>query len=265
MSSFLILLKEKLGEHNPEEVNTKKYLFLYLYNIQIEELILDNIINADKLSEEHQKTIEIYSSLYHLSLNNIGLISLDNFPKIKDLQIVSNIYLILFQLELNNNKLAGDDLDILVNKCPTIRKLKVENNNIDNFENLKKLIGLELKKINIKGNPCLKNIKDYRNNLFNIFLSLICIDDYDKEGNDIESTEYGDAINYFEEAEKTEEKLEDIEEEEEEEEEEEDDMESNNNDLNGEGNNEKELRRNNNNLNEEESNKNENEEEENND
>ena len=128
-------------------------------------------------------------------------------------------------------------MDILVKKCPNVRKLKIENNNIEKFENVKKLIGLELKKINIKGNPCLKDIKNYRNDLFNIFLSLICIDDCDKEGNDIESTEYGDAINYFEEheQEKTEEKLEDIsDEEEEDEEEEEDDIESNNNDLNGE-------------------------------
>ena len=128
-------------------------------------------------------------------------------------------------------------MDILVKKCPNVRKLKIENNNIEKFENVKKLIGLELKKINIKGNPCLKDIKNYRNDLFNIFLSLICIDDCDKEGNDIESTEYGDAINYFEEheQEKTEEKLEDIsDEEEEDEEEEENDIESNNNDLNGE-------------------------------
>ena len=119
-------------------------------------------------------------------------------------------------------------MNILVNKCPTIRKLKIENNNIEKYENIKKLIGLELKKINIKGNPCLKDIKNYRNDLFNIFLSLICIDDCDKEGNDIESTEYGDTIRYFEEAEKTEENLEDIEEEEEEgeegDEEEEDDI-----------------------------------------
>ena len=128
-------------------------------------------------------------------------------------------------------------MDILVKKCPNVRKLKIENNNIEKYENIKKLIGFELKKINIKGNPCLKDIKNYRNDLFNIFLSLICIDDCDKEGNDIESTEYGDAINYFEEheQEKTEEKLEDIsDEEEEDEEEEEDDIESNNNDLNGE-------------------------------
>ncbi len=103
-------------------------------------------------------------------------------------------------------------------------------------------MGLNLKKINIKGNPFVKGDNNYRNKLFNTFLSLICIDDYDKEGNDIESTEYGDGGNYFEEEDRTEE-IEGLKEDslnndncdsnlEEEEEEEEDDDESeiNNND-----------------------------------
>ena len=34
-------------------------------------------------------TLEKYSSLYHLSLNNTGLKSLNNFPKLKNLEIVS--------------------------------------------------------------------------------------------------------------------------------------------------------------------------------
>ena len=87
MSSFLNILKEKLGHHNPEDVN-KQIFTIYLY-IQIEELIIDNLITTDKLTEDHKNSIESYSTLYHLSLNNIGLISLDNFPLLKELQIVS--------------------------------------------------------------------------------------------------------------------------------------------------------------------------------
>ena len=61
-------------------------------------------------------------------------------------------------------------------------------------------MGLQIKKINIKGNPCIKDRKNYKNELFEIFLSLICVDDCDKEGNDIESTEYGNEQNgYYEE------------------------------------------------------------------
>ena len=58
-------------------------------------------------------------------------------------------------------------------------------------------MGLELKKINIKGNPFIKDKINYKNEIFEMFLSLICVDDCDKEGNDIESTEYGDAQNYY--------------------------------------------------------------------
>jgi hypothetical protein len=100
--------------------------------------------------------------------------------------------------------LTGDDLDIIVNKCPNVRKIKLENNNIDNFSNINKLLGLNLKKINVKGNPFIECDNNYKNKLFNTFLSLICIDNYDKEGNDIESTEYGDGGNYYEEEERTE-------------------------------------------------------------
>ena len=43
------------------------------------------------MTEEQQNTLENYSSLYHLSLNKIGLVSLENFPKLKELQIVFKI------------------------------------------------------------------------------------------------------------------------------------------------------------------------------
>ena len=66
-------------------------------------------------------------------------------------------------------------------------------------------MGLNLKKINVSGNPFIKSDNNYRTKLFSFFLSLICVDDCDKEGNDIESTEYGDEQNYFEEEDKSEE------------------------------------------------------------
>jgi len=55
---------------------------------------------VDKFTEEHKKTLEKYSSLIHLTLNDIGLESLENFPKLNEAQIVSNnlnkIFLIFF-------------------------------------------------------------------------------------------------------------------------------------------------------------------------
>ena len=50
----------------------------------------------ENFTEDHKKTLESYSSLIHLTLNDIGLISLDNFPNLKEAQIVRNNKLISF-------------------------------------------------------------------------------------------------------------------------------------------------------------------------
>ena len=99
---------------------------------------------------------------------------------------------------MNDNKLEGDDLNIIVKQCPNLRKIKLENNNIKNVNNLKKLTGLNIKKINLRGNPLIKDNPDYKNKLFDIFLSLISIDGTDKEENDIESSEYENEQNILE-------------------------------------------------------------------
>jgi len=52
---------------------------------------LDNLITTEELNKDHQSVIEKYSSLFRLSLNNIGLSSLQNFPKLKELEIVRKI------------------------------------------------------------------------------------------------------------------------------------------------------------------------------
>ena len=87
----------------------------------------------------------------------------------------------------------------MVNNCPNLRKLKIENNEIKELDQLRNLSGLNIKKINIKGNPFTEGNNEYIKELYKIFLSLICINDTDKEGNDVESTEYGDNQNYFQE------------------------------------------------------------------
>ena len=63
---------------------------------------------------------------------------------------------------------------------------------------MKNLLGLNIKKIYLSGNPFIKSNPDYKEKLFDIFLSLISIDNTDKEGNDIESTEYENSQNIYE-------------------------------------------------------------------
>jgi hypothetical protein len=77
--------------------------------------------------------------------------------------------------------------------------LKIEENKIESpniFYCLKKL---NLRKLNIKGNPvCNKLYLDYRKELFNNIKTLEAIDDVGKNNETIESTEYGENEEYCE-------------------------------------------------------------------
>jgi hypothetical protein len=46
----------------------------------------------EKFTPDHKAALEKYTSLIHLSMNGVGLNSLENFPQLKELQIVRNIY-----------------------------------------------------------------------------------------------------------------------------------------------------------------------------
>ena len=140
------------------------------------------MFKIEKFTEEQKTTLEKYSSLIHLTLNLIGLTSLENFPHLDNVQII----------ELNNNKLTGDDLDILLKNCPKLYKIKLENNCIDSIDKLKCLSNYKIKKINLLGNPFLSNNEKYRDELFELIPSLESIDDKDRQGENVESTEYNE-------------------------------------------------------------------------
>lgn len=97
----------------------------------------------------------------------------------------------LFQIELNKNKLTGENLEILLNNCPRLYKIKLENNLIDNFDTLKCLANFKLKKINLAGNPIVNTNPEYRKQLFDMVESLESIDGIDRKGDKVESTVYG--------------------------------------------------------------------------
>ena len=117
-------------------------------------------------------------------MNGIGIKSLENFPKLENLQI----------LELNNNHLNGDDLNNLISLFPNLYKIKLEHNNINSLEKFKEFSNSKLKKINLLNNPVCEN-KDYKQKLFDMIPNLKSVDGIDRDGNEIESTDYGDEGN----------------------------------------------------------------------
>lgn len=86
--------------------------------------------NVDHFNDDHKKSLELYSSLVHLSLNGFGLKNLKHFPKIDTLT----------SLELRQNHLCGSDLGDLKHLYPHLRKLKVGENPIKSLDVFKVLV-----------------------------------------------------------------------------------------------------------------------------
>jgi hypothetical protein len=159
---FLEQIQEKLGKHNPEDVD---------------QLILDDLFSKVKCFTEDQKhSLEKYQHLKHLSLNNLGLTSLKNMPRIPNLEI----------LELTNNLLKGDDIEIIVKAFPSLKNLKIGNNEIDKLEKFNCLSQLYINVLEVKDNP-VTIIKKYKDTLFKQIRSLDIIDKTDRNGFQVNS------------------------------------------------------------------------------
>ena len=177
MSNFSKELQVLLGKHEPKE---------------IEELNLDKFTDdLNSLQLYHKEGLELYNNLIHLSLNELGLENLSNFPEIKCLMILS----------LKNNKLKGDDFNIIPKLYPNLYKLKISFNQINSIDNLSCLNQLELKKIEVKENPFTKNDSEYRDKIYKIIPSLIIVDNMQKNGQEIDTSDYDNESSSYDEEE----------------------------------------------------------------
>ena len=180
MSKFSNELQNLLGKHEPKE---------------IEELNLDKFSeNIKSLEPYHKEGLELYCNLIHLSLNDLGLENLSNFPEIKCLMILS----------LKNNKLKGDDFDTIPKLYPNLYKLKISFNQINSIDKLSCLNQLQLKKVEVKENPFTKNDDEYRDKIYKIIPSLIIVDQMQKNGQEIDTSDYGNESSSFNEEEEEE-------------------------------------------------------------
>lgn len=83
-------------------------------------------------------------------------------------------------------------MKVLVDQCPELYKIKLEQNQIDSLDKLKCLAGHNIKKINLEGNPITQQNKEYRKELFELIPSLTSIDELNAKGEKVESTYYGE-------------------------------------------------------------------------
>lgn len=168
---FQDMFQEKFGPHTPD---------------QIEDLNLSDdffTFRIPKITPELKEALEKYKNLLRLSLNNIGLESLENMPDITKLQI----------LEISNNKFDGSDLDIICKKYPNLYKLKICSNEISDIQNIYKLVDEEhdnLKKLYVEGNPFIKTNPDYKDIIFQKLETIDVIDRKSREGEEVPTSMY---------------------------------------------------------------------------
>ncbi|CAL9750488.1 unnamed protein product [Musa acuminata subsp. burmannicoides] len=117
--------------------------------------------------------LERYQSLEHLSIANVGVSSLEKFPRLRNLQ----------RLILSDNRIAGG-LEFLVEAgLDSLRDLDLSNNRIQFLEDLAPLAHLRLVSLDLYECPVTRT-KDYRSRVFGMIRTLKYLDKMDADENE---------------------------------------------------------------------------------
>jgi acidic leucine-rich nuclear phosphoprotein 32 family protein A/C/D len=142
---------------------------------EVESLCLDQSKCNDGLS-----SLEPFSALVTLSLQDAGITSLDTLPTLST----------VITLKMSDNKIKGG-LENL-SKLPALVKLYLAGNQIATLEALEPLKALtSLDRLDLEGNPVTK-LGDYREKVFSLLPNLRVLDGKDKEGEEVEDEEEDD-------------------------------------------------------------------------
>ncbi|KAM4128588.1 hypothetical protein ACJW30_02G177600 [Castanea mollissima] len=136
-------------------------------------LTLDGAVKCVQGRLPPPSLLERFQNLQHLSIANIGVSSLEQFPRLRNLQ----------RLILSDNRIAGG-LEFLVEAgLDSLRDLDLSNNRIQYIEDLAPLAQLKLVSLDLYECPVTR-VKDYRSRVFGLIKSLKYLDKMDAEENE---------------------------------------------------------------------------------
>ncbi|KAE8695171.1 Acidic leucine-rich nuclear phosphoprotein 32-related protein [Hibiscus syriacus] len=136
-------------------------------------LTLDGAVKCVQGRLPSPNLLEKFGNLQHLSIANIGVSSLEQFPRLRNLQ----------KLILSDNRIAGG-LEFLVEAgLDSLRDLDLSNNRIQYIENLAPLAQLKLVSLDLYECPVTR-VEDYKSRVFELIKSLKYLDKMDAEENE---------------------------------------------------------------------------------
>ncbi|KAK9136372.1 hypothetical protein Syun_015702 [Stephania yunnanensis] len=142
-------------------------------DVSARSLTLDGAVKCYQGRLPPSSLLEKFENLEHLSIANVGVSSLENFPHLRNLQ----------RLILSDNRIAGGLEFLVAAGLESLRDLDLSNNRIQSVEDLEPLARLHLVSLDLYECPVTR-VRDYRSKVFGLIRSLKYLDKMDVEENE---------------------------------------------------------------------------------
>lgn len=139
----------------------------------VRTLTLDGVVKCVQGRLPPPSLFEKFQNLQHLSIANIGVSSLEQFPRLQNLE----------KLILSDNRIAGGLEFLVAAGLNSLRDLDLSNNRIQDINDLRPLAELRLVSLDLYECPVTR-VKDYRSRVFGLIKSLKYLDKMDAEENE---------------------------------------------------------------------------------